>query len=298
MSETKTTAPTPKSRGREDQPGKRSNNILLDAALKYADEGWPVLPCRERGKNAKAPYLRNGFKGASTDPDQIRRWWKRWPSALIGVAVPAGVVVLDLDCPDALVDLERLNGGPLPATRTVQTGRGEYARHFYYKHLLPDMRLRGQPQWGNGKTLEGVDVKAGERGYLIAPPSLHPRTGKPYVWLNVGPLAPLPAPLAIAIQSRPQQRPSARGEAPGKGKSSCEGLLRTVRNAKEGERNRVLFWAACRMTEGELAGKAHDWAGLELAALDTGLFPAEIQATIRSATSTVEHDYQDGRRAA
>ena len=50
--------------------------------------GLAVFPCKANGK----PVIRkedggNGFKDATTDPDQIRAWWKQWPHAEIGWAV-------------------------------------------------------------------------------------------------------------------------------------------------------------------------------------------------------------------
>jgi hypothetical protein len=41
----------------------------------------------------------NGYKDATTDPNQIERWWAKHPQALIGMPTGAhsGVAVLDLD---------------------------------------------------------------------------------------------------------------------------------------------------------------------------------------------------------
>ncbi|MGE0206138.1 MAG: bifunctional DNA primase/polymerase, partial [Hyphomicrobiaceae bacterium] len=57
-------------------------STALDAALRYADHGWPVFPCSAD----KKPLTEQGFLDASVDPEQIDRWWRRWPSAHIGVA--------------------------------------------------------------------------------------------------------------------------------------------------------------------------------------------------------------------
>ena len=86
------------------------NTNPLVAALKYAANGWRVVPLWEpktdgtctcpKGSNCsspgKHPRLNNGHLGASTDPDQIRTWWRQWPNANIGL-VTDGSVVIDFD---------------------------------------------------------------------------------------------------------------------------------------------------------------------------------------------------------
>ena len=86
----------------------------LKAALDYAQRGWPVLPLCWPGPQGdcgcgrghppdqvgKAPLTPHGVKDATTDPDTIRTWWRKWPKANIGIALePAGLLVLDLDSP-------------------------------------------------------------------------------------------------------------------------------------------------------------------------------------------------------
>jgi len=92
------------------QPNTIRGNALLDAALEYAARGWHVFPChtptsddcscgRDCGWIGKHPQTINGLKDATTDEATIRRWWKRWPQANIGLATGAvsGLVVLDED---------------------------------------------------------------------------------------------------------------------------------------------------------------------------------------------------------
>jgi hypothetical protein len=67
--------------------------MLPKAALAYARRGVPVFPCEP---GAKRPLTRNGHWDATTDSGVIERWWKRWPSANVGVPTgkKSGVVVL------------------------------------------------------------------------------------------------------------------------------------------------------------------------------------------------------------
>ena len=66
----------------------------LEKALDLARRGVPVFPCKVADKT---PYTTHGFKDASTDPARIRRWWSRWPDALIGVPTGIKFVVVDVD---------------------------------------------------------------------------------------------------------------------------------------------------------------------------------------------------------
>lgn len=72
-------------------------DTMLASALRYASSGWDVLPCIPTGNKNKAPLLTRGFKDASSNPAVVTSWWGSFPDALIGLAVPVGVVVLDID---------------------------------------------------------------------------------------------------------------------------------------------------------------------------------------------------------
>jgi Bifunctional DNA primase/polymerase, N-terminal len=93
---------------------------LLEAALGYAARGIPVYPVHwprpiaggaslacscSRGlacdRPAKHPLLRHGVKEATTDPDRIGPWWRRWPQANLGLATGIIFDALDVDAPPA-----------------------------------------------------------------------------------------------------------------------------------------------------------------------------------------------------
>ncbi|MBA2417457.1 MAG: bifunctional DNA primase/polymerase [Nocardioidaceae bacterium] len=73
---------------------------MVSAALELAASGMPVFPCRP---DAKSPLTVRGFHEATTDHQQIRSWWARYPNANIGA--PTGALsdclvtfdVLDVD---------------------------------------------------------------------------------------------------------------------------------------------------------------------------------------------------------
>ena len=157
------------------------NNELLTAALEYAAAGFQVFPLETKGKK---PITANGFKNATTDAEQLRRWWASHPAANIGIACGAAcgrnLTVVDLDIkPDKnglreLFDWQK-DHGELPKTLTVKTGGGGY--HYYYFTDKP--YKNGTDILGAGS---GIDVRdAG--GYVVAPPSVH-ESGKRYEWAD------------------------------------------------------------------------------------------------------------------
>ena len=170
----------------------------MSAALKYAERGIPVFPLRPGGKKPLTP---RGFKDATTNPDRIRRWWKRRPDANIGIPTGkrSGLWALDRDAykPGCMSReaLERKHG-PIPKTTTVGTGRGGYQYLFRYPTSCEIKNSAGELG-------PGLDVR-GEGGYIVAPPS---RTEGPYEWLD-------PATLA---ETHP-------GTAPGGRESAAQGL--------------------------------------------------------------------------
>ena len=161
---------------------------LREAALAYANSGWPVFPLRPGTKRPATPdhtaencdgsdprCAWHGHVGwearATTDPGRIVRAWDQRPFG-IGIACgPAGLLVIDLDVPDhasvtgpeALARLEHDHGEKLPGTWTVGTPSG--GRHLYY--LAP----RGR-QLGNTASRVGphIDTRAAG-GYVVAPPT-------------------------------------------------------------------------------------------------------------------------------
>jgi len=130
-----------------------SSPDLLRAALAYASRGRSVLPLFPpangacscwRGTGCDSPakhplsakgFVPNGLRGATTDPERIRFWWKAEPRAGVGIACGAGVLVLDVDPRkggnETLAALEAAHGR-LPLTLTVSTGGDDGGRHLYF----------------------------------------------------------------------------------------------------------------------------------------------------------------------
>lgn len=153
-----------------------SNNVFLDAAIDYASRGLAVFPLKARDK---APITAHGVHEATTNFDQIKKWWKRYPNANIGIAcgkISGGLLVVDVDRkPNGVDGLDSLNewereNGELPETVRSITGTG--GNHLLY-------RIDGSGK-NRVNLLDGVDIRS-DGGYIVAPPSIHPN-GQAYEW--------------------------------------------------------------------------------------------------------------------
>jgi len=136
------------------------NCDMLEHALYYAAEKhWPIFPC----KRDKTPLTSNGALDATTNKQQIERWWRRWPNANIGLDVGgAGMMALDLDPGHDLQELER-NVGKLPDTKLRQkTPRG--GEHLFYALAEGEVVAHSA-----SKLAKHVDVRSFHSYVLLAP---------------------------------------------------------------------------------------------------------------------------------
>lgn len=163
------------------------NNQTLEMALEYAAIGFRVFPL-----NGKEPIIDHQNQNATTDPTQITEWFTSYPNAniwlLAGQVNGKNLIVVDLyighndgaDGAKTLAECETKDS-KLPETLTVKTGSGGYHLYYFvdgtYKNGTNILKVF------NGLTATGIDVKT-EGGYLVAPPSVHPETGKKYEWMD------------------------------------------------------------------------------------------------------------------
>ena len=195
------------------------------AALRYAEMGYAVFPCRP---NAKLPATGHGHHDATTDAEQIRQWWSRQTDRNIGLACN-GVLVVDVD-PDGLAwpgdDGKRQSikatGCPLQ-----QTPRGGF-------HLVFGIPAGHHWRCSVGLLAQGVDVRTGG-GYILASPSVV--KGASYRWIR--PLvvkSELPYPPAWliealdALEQRRQSPPAGNGQQTGQ-QTDLGLLIEGTRNA-------------------------------------------------------------------
>ena len=103
-----------------------SAGSLLKPALALAKRGMAVFPLKARDK---IPITKHGCLDATSNLEQVRSWWGKYPDANIGLAtgVRSGVWVLDIDGVDGEATLRELEQGmgALPPTVEVITGGGD-----------------------------------------------------------------------------------------------------------------------------------------------------------------------------
>ena len=197
---------------------------MLDAALAYTAHGIPVFPVdavtkapipkRDRDPvTGKKIAGTGGCKKATTNPEQIRKWWKNREHQ---IAVPTGkrigAWVLDIDAPedheDGIAGWNKVAAEHDPIeTREHRSATG--GPHLFFE------RQEGIA-CSKGSLPPGISVK-GEGGYVLFPPSI--RKGRSYTVHNDIHPAPTPQWLLDRIKA---QKKSASGDY--NGKSSFVGL--------------------------------------------------------------------------
>lgn len=232
---------------------------MMDYALDYASRGFHVLPiawpvrvgcCCGSGANCKDigkhPITEHGVNDATVDPVLIELWWRKWPSANIGIATGAvsGVIVLDVDPKHggdaSMTTILNKHGRPTP-TPVVITGSGPKGRHIYWRHP-------GGPIKNIVGLADGLDLKS-DGGYVIAPPSLH-ASGRRYQWHAEGRLDEHEIQDAPGwLWDRVVAAKSHRGRK-SKALMACRGHIvspESIPKLSVGERNDELMRIACRL---------------------------------------------------
>ncbi len=252
---------------------------LAVAARSLAAAGVPVFPCVVEGKR---PLTRRGFLDASSDPEQVAAWWSRTPNANIGTptGAPSGVVVVDVDVHgdhDGRATYQRATDAGLVdgAGLLVRTPTG--GAHIYF----PATPGKEQRSWQAAAV--GIDFR-GDGGYIVAPPSRRVIDGniRRYEVADIAAHSVSPvdaARLRDFLDPRPVAPPRASS---GSMEVDAERLAAWVAGRGEGERNRGLFWAACRLAENGVS-PADALDALGAAAQSAGLGDREITTTVRSA---------------
>ena len=292
---------------------------MLQHALKAQARGLWIFPV---SPGLKVPHPKAGYRDAAgdfhgwgetstNDLQQILHFWTQVdPSANVGVACkPSQLLVIDLDQAKEPWNLRgtewaylhdaygqfvsgedlwdemtfKLGGGVATETYTVRTGSGGI--HLYYQWPecwgqqsqaspvkgVVDVRGNGG-QWGGYVLAEGSVTDAGPYYHLFN--GKGPQLAPEWIRQLVTPRPRVVTPRRVSGVMQPAA-------------VSWSGLVDSVRNAGEGNRNNATVWAARTMCEeGATVEEALNTLGP--AAQSAGLGWAEIERTIRSAYRTQE----------
>jgi hypothetical protein len=204
----------------------------------------PDPECPSQGKH---PMTSHGAHDGSTDLEQIKKWWERWPGANVGISTgsKSGLWVLDVDVDRGGAGSFRSayndHGKPEPTVTAITGGGG---RHILWR------------TWGEAvpcavNFMPGVDTR-GDGGLIVAPPSNH-ASGRTYRWHRDG------RPGAVRVQQTPgwiraMLRAYRNGGKPGikvhrpydPDKPKPQIGIDRIAEMHEGGRNSGLFGVVCR----------------------------------------------------
>lgn len=284
---------------------------INDAAFWYWQTGISVIPCRGKVPNI-ATWQEYQTRRATRA--ELDRWIKEKRFETIGVicgAVSDNLVVMDLDGLAAVSAFELKFPG-LTGTYTVTSGSG-VGKHLYFQcRTLP---ATARVSLG---TKYGFELRA-NGCYVIAPPSIHPDSLKPYVAANDAAVKTYPDLEFVRqwVHGLIRQKYQKSEQLPPKPlpvlrpgvwtrrdeymklaylKSAIQRQVDSVINAQVGSRNDALYMSAQTLGQlvagGELA-RAQIESLLTNAAITVGLDEIEAQRTI---TSGLDDGAQKPRR--
>jgi hypothetical protein len=171
---------------------------LLEAALAYASWGWPVLPILP---NSKLPACAHGVHDATTDTEQITRWFADRDDLNIAIAAgsKSGLVVFDVDPRNggesSWESWTAVHGDEPSGALQLTAGGGQH----YLAGYVDGVR--------SCKLRDGIDLLSDGRYFLAFPSTIE---GRSYAWeISCDPFDGL-APFAIPPRWLAGMRPAPR----------------------------------------------------------------------------------------
>ena len=215
--------------------------------------GFSVIPIE---LNSKKPVIKwEGFQKRKPTEEELKKWFieNEYNIGIVTGSI-SGIAVVDLDSKEAIEFSKKNN---FPKTPYVKTGKGF---HLYFKYQNGVRNFQKRPD------LKDIDLRA-DGGYVLAPPSIHPETKKPYEWKT------LPGEIDYAelpeiILQKPQQKSQ---------------LVELYKGVSEGERNNTLTrlvgsWVSDGLSFEECLESALLWNEKN----DPPLPEKEVETTVKS----------------
>jgi hypothetical protein len=260
----------------------------LEAALGYA-AFCGVFPCTAKKMPIRiAGLFEHGFASATTDAAVITTTWTKYKAAEIGLALPRGVLVVDVDAAKGKRgrdDFVRLFGCAPEEMETAvaTTTRGGW--HVYFRVDL-SLELVQRP------ITQSIDSRIGGKGYAIAP---SPGNGRHWVRpLLTTPLMEAPAWLIGRVKERaepdPKESTPFNGETSARAKQALKRACTGLSHAEPGTRDQTIGLVVYRV--GRLAGAGELESGSALQVLLAAM--AANPGTDKSHRDKVERCFNDG----
>jgi hypothetical protein len=150
---------------------------VLQAALNYAERGFSVIPVKPDvdEESKKKPYVAwTPYQTRRATPAEIKAWWTKWPTAMIGIVTGeiSGIFVIDCDNKEAYDKIQAL----LPDSFLCPIAKTPRGWHLWFLFSI-NYRVANR-----ARVMPGVDIRT-TGGYIIAPPSLN-EAGQNYEWLE------------------------------------------------------------------------------------------------------------------
>ncbi|WP_081892734.1 bifunctional DNA primase/polymerase [Thermus scotoductus] len=253
----------------------------LEAALGYARMGYAVLPLAPGEKRPHPGLVPHGLKEASREEATLEAWWRACPWCGVGILAPEGVLVLDIDDPEAWERLREEHPVFLEAPRQ-RTPKGGV--HVFLR--LPEgVRLSASV-----RALEGVDLRGMGRAYVVAAPT-RLKDGRTYAWevplVRPEELPPVPQDLLLKLLPPPppprEVWTPVEGTSPKRLQALLQAYAAQVARTPEGQRHNTLIRYA--VAAGGLLPHGLDPREAEEAlvgaALEAGLPEPEARAAAR-----------------
>jgi hypothetical protein len=143
-----------------ENPSTPREDHRLRLAAQYCKAGFRLLPTLDK-------FPPKGFLWgtlASSDLDAVRRWLLRWPECDLAIALPAHVVVVDVDVRrnrlDQLLEVAGVHPDQIDTIQAITNG----GWHLWF--LCDGHRFLNK----HSKQYDGIETKTGG-GYVVVPPA-------------------------------------------------------------------------------------------------------------------------------
>jgi P4 family phage/plasmid primase-like protien len=250
--------------------------MINNLAVQLYAAGLGVFPCSAN----KAPAVPKGVAWqhvATGNPQGIN-----WPSGLVGLPIPAGVVVLDLDTYKGVTreQVEAVIGCRLPWDQALIQTTMHGGQHYAFATTWPVIQ-------GTNIKVEGFDTRVAGKGYICSGEGYTPVGFGPYAMAHPESLPVLPDSCRKVLEHLPA-KPTERTELP-EGDKDVETIKQALSHISPG----------CSRSEWLRVGLAlrhqfHDDESTGLALFDawsSGRFTATGDAPENYSAETMDHQW-------